>query len=461
MNVFESAPSAGPPLTGSVLRITLVCFAVSMIDGFDTLMLSFVAPLLAKSLQIDHASLGRVFGAGFVGTVLGSLIVGPLADRFGRRPMLLLALAVTGVFTLACAYATSAETLALLRFIGGLGMGGAIPPVAAITAESSSPQRRSSLVILMFIGFPLGAVVGGAITAALMTRFGWPLVFVMGGVSALAALVPVLLVIPRQSAVRAGLSVASRRDAGGGDDDGDGVGVAAETAAAPPAGLAGKLFGHLFADGRLAATLALWFGVLSSMILSGFLVSFMPTILNLNGVPPARAALGAVVLNIGAIVGALVISMLVGKRGPFVPVTIAFLCGGVLTCALGQIIGAGNLAFAMLFAVGACLVGGQLTFPAIASRLFPADVRAAGIGWAMAIGRTGSIIGPLVGGMLLARHLPFNTLFMTAALLAAGGALGIGLANLWRPRDDGEPAVAGASFSITGSELGELGNGKH
>ncbi|PQV46778.1 MFS transporter [Paraburkholderia sp. BL21I4N1] len=456
MNAFELEPSAGPPLTGRVLRITLVCFAVSMIDGFDTLMLSFVAPLLAKSLQIDHASLGRVFGAGFVGTVLGSLIVGPLADRFGRRPMLLLALAVTGVFTLACAFATSAETLALLRFIGGLGMGGAIPPVAAITAESSSPQRRSSLVILMFIGFPLGAVVGGAITAALMTRFGWPLVFVMGGASALIALVPVLLVIPRQSVVRAGRSVAWQRDAG------VGAGVATATAAAaaavPPAGLVGKLFGNLFANGRLAATLALWFGVLSSMILSGFLVSFMPTILNLNGVAPARAALGAVVLNIGAIVGALVISMLVGKRGPFVPVTIAFLCGGVLTCALGQIIGAGNLAFAMLFAVGACLVGGQLTFPAIASRLFPADVRAAGIGWAMAIGRTGSIIGPLVGGILLARHLPFDTLFMTAALLAAGGALGIGLANFWRPRDDGEPAVTQPSFSLTGSEFG---NGKH
>lgn len=188
MNPLALEPSAGPPVS-NVLRITLVCFAVSMIDGFDTLMLSFVAPLLAKSLQIDHATLGRVFGAGFIGTVLGSLIVGPLADRFGRRPMLLLALAVTGIFTLGCAFATSATMLATLRFIGGLGMGGAIPPVAAITAESSSPQRRSSLVILMFIGFPLGAVVGGAITAALMVRFGWPFVFVMGGTFALLALI--------------------------------------------------------------------------------------------------------------------------------------------------------------------------------------------------------------------------------------------------------------------------------
>ncbi|HMC46634.1 MAG TPA: MFS transporter, partial [Caballeronia sp.] len=115
MNHLEVAPSGGRAVR-SVICITLVCFAVSMIDGFDTLMLSFVAPLLAKSLQIDHASLGRVFGAGFVGTVLGSLIIGPLADRFGRRKMLVLALVVTGGFTLACAFASSAGTLAALRF---------------------------------------------------------------------------------------------------------------------------------------------------------------------------------------------------------------------------------------------------------------------------------------------------------------------------------------------------------
>jgi AAHS family 4-hydroxybenzoate transporter-like MFS transporter len=219
--------------------------------------------------------------------------------------------------------------------------------------------------------------------------------------------------------------------------------------------------GNVFADGRLAATLALWFGVLSSMILSGFLVSFMPTILNMNGVEPGRAALGSVLLNLGAIGGALVLSATVGKRGPFVPVALSFLGGAVMTAALGHIIGAGNLALAMLFAVGAFLVGGQLTFPAIASHLFPANVRAAGIGWALAIGRLGSIIGPVVGGILLSRHLSFETLFMLAAILAVAAALGIALANMLRPREEREAAASARSFAITGSELGEAGNGKH
>lgn len=440
MNHLEAASSGGRAVR-SVISITLVCFAVSMIDGFDTLMLSFVAPLLAKSLQIDHASLGRVFGAGFVGTVLGSLIIGPLADRFGRRKMLVLALVVTGGFTLACAFASSAGALAALRFLGGLGMGGAIPPIAAITAESASSERRSSLVILMFIGFPLGAVVGGAITAVLMMKFGWPFVFLMGGSCALAAIAPVLLVIPAITPAEATIKPDGQASEG------------------LVGNMLGRFVGNLFAEGRFAATFALWFGVLASMILSGFLVSFMPTILNLNGVAPDRAALGAVVINVGAIVGALLISLIVRRGAPFVAVAVAFVAGAVMVFTLGRVIGAGNAAFGLLFLVGACVVGGQLTFPAIASCLFPTGVRAAGVGWTLAIGRTGSIIGPVAGGILLAQNWSLGHLFLAAALLALLAALGIVLANLWRPRGgDTVRHKPFTKFMMTGSEVSD---GKH
>ncbi|MFT4068196.1 MFS transporter [Paraburkholderia sp.] len=381
--------------------ITLVCFAVSMIDGFDTLMLSFVAPLISHALQIDHASLGRIFGAGFIGTVVGSIAAGPAADRFGRKPMLILALALTGLLTLACAFATSAPQLAFLRFIGGLGMGGAIPPVAAITAECATPRQRSSLVILMFIGFPLGAVVGGAISAALMTSFGWQIVFWMGGAFALAMLIPVIWLVP-----------------------------AREVASAPQSESHAKL-GAILAEGRAAPAFALWCGVLASMIVSGFLVSFIPTILNINGVPPARAALGAVVLNVGAIVGALALSWVVRRREPFRPVAGSFVGGALLICALGLFIGVGDALFGMLFLVGAFLVGGQLTFPAIASRLFPSAVRASGVGWTMAIGRSGSIIGPVIGGLMLAHQVEFNRLFIFAGVLALFASGGVALASFW------------------------------
>jgi MFS transporter, AAHS family, 4-hydroxybenzoate transporter len=387
--------------TERAVLVTLVCFAVSMIDGFDTLMLSFVAPLISHALQIDHASLGRVFGAGFIGTVVGSVAVGPAADRFGRKPMLIVALALTGLLTLACAFAASAPQLALLRFIGGLGMGGAIPPVAAITAECATPKQRSSLVILMFIGFPLGAVVGGAISAALMTRFGWQVVFWMGGAFALAMLVPVIWLIPARTVATAAQAQGHAR------------------------------LGAILAEGRAAPAFTLWCGVLASMIVSGFLVSFIPTILNLNGVPPARAALGAVVLNVGAIAGALALSWVVRRREPFRPVACSFVGGALLTCALGLLIGVGDALFGMLFLVGAFLVGGQLTFPAIASRLFPSAVRASGVGWTMAIGRLGSIIGPVIGGLMLANQIALDRLFVFAGILALVAAGGVALAGFW------------------------------
>jgi MFS transporter, AAHS family, 4-hydroxybenzoate transporter len=388
--------------TERAVLITLVCFAVSMIDGFDTLMLSFVAPLISHALHIDHATLGVVFGAGFIGTVVGSIAVGPAADRVGRKPMLIAALLLTGLLTLACAFATSAPQLALLRIIGGLGMGGAIPPVAAITAECASSKQRSSFVILMFIGFPLGAVVGGAISSALMAHFGWQIVFLMGGAFALAVLVPVTWLIPGQE-VKSAYRSRGRHAS----------------------------LGAILSDGRAAPAFALWCGVLASMIVSGFLVSFIPTILNLNGVPPARAALGAVVLNVGAIVEALVLSWVVRRREPFRPVAGSFIGGALLTGALGLLVGVGDALFGMLFFVGAFLVGGQLTFPAIASRLFPATVRASGVGWTMAIGRVGSIIGPVLGGSMLAHQVSFDRLFVLAGLLALFAAGGVALASFW------------------------------
>ncbi|CAD6520187.1 4-hydroxybenzoate transporter PcaK [Paraburkholderia hiiakae] len=412
--------------TGRAALITFVCFAVSMIDGFDTLMLSFVAPLISQAIHADHASLGRVFGAGFIGTVIGSVAVGPAADRFGRKPMLIGALALTGLLTLACALATSAPQLALLRFIGGLGMGGAIPPVAAITAECTAPRHRTSSVILMFIGFPLGAVVGGAISAALMTRFGWPFVFLMGGACALAMLLPVAWLIP------------------------------AQTKAAVHEGGGHVRIGAILAQGRSAPAFALWLGVLASMIVSGFLVSFIPTILNLNGVPVARAALGAVVLNVGAIAGALALSWIVRRREPFRPVAVSFAAAALLTSVLGLLIGVGDALFGMLFLAGACLVGAQLTFPAIASRLFPPAVRASGVGWTMAIGRLGSIIGPVIGGSLLQQHTALDRLFALAGLLAllAGGA--VALAGLWS-RHGG---IAGDGERETGAPFA-IAEGKH
>ena len=169
-------------------RILLICFLTAMIDGFDTLILAFVAPLVGKTFGLSPVEIGKLFAVNFIGAVVGGLGFGPLADRFGRRSMLLVCLALAVVFTLLCSLAGSPRALMALRFLAGLGLGGVIPMIIAITAESMPLRLRIASVTWMFLGIPLGAVFGGAIVAATLS-YGWPAIFVGGGVAA-ALLIP-------------------------------------------------------------------------------------------------------------------------------------------------------------------------------------------------------------------------------------------------------------------------------
>ena len=164
-------------------RILVICFITAMIDGFDTLILAFIAPLIAKAFALSPVEIGRLFAINFIGAVIGGLGFGPLADRFGRRTMLLVSLALAAVFTLLCSFANSLPVLMALRFLAGLGLGGVIPMIIALTAESMPPPLRTASVTWMFLGIPLGAVAGGATVAATLS-YGWQAIFAGGGVAA-------------------------------------------------------------------------------------------------------------------------------------------------------------------------------------------------------------------------------------------------------------------------------------
>jgi MFS transporter, AAHS family, 4-hydroxybenzoate transporter len=387
--------------------IVAICFVIAMVDGFDTLMVSFIAPLLAQHWGLSNVEIGKIFGIGFTGAVIGAFVIGPAADRFGRRSMLTLSLALTALATLLCALAETPGQLMILRFVAGLALGGAIPAIVALTAETSAPERRAGMVTLMFLGFPLGAVVGGAVTAAFI-HLGWQAIFLGGGVAALVVLplgrlVPETLPDPSHGDSEIGGSIASS--------------------------LAGQ-----FGEGRLAATLALWLGVLSILLLTYFLVSWIPTVLTLAGLSPQRAAIGGVVLNLGGIAGALVLAFLINRFGPFRPVAAVLAIGSVMVWLLGQNFGSPATMMAVVLATGVCIIGGQLNIPAMAIRLFPPKVRGAGVGWAMGIGRLGSIVGPTLGGILLAADLGWPRLFLIAAVPALVAALAFVAVGIVRPK---------------------------
>src|SRR3954467_12675821 len=179
------------PVGGFQIKLLLTCAAVLFLDGFDTQAIGYVAPALAKEWGLSKAALGPVFSAGLFGLMIGALLFGPLADRIGRKKIIIFSTLAFGIGTLATAFIGDVNTLLAIRFLTGLGLGGAMPNAIAMTSEFSPHRRRATMVMVMFCGFSIGAALGGLLAAALIPQFGWRSVFLVGGIAPLL-LVPIL-----------------------------------------------------------------------------------------------------------------------------------------------------------------------------------------------------------------------------------------------------------------------------
>lgn len=381
------------------MMVAVIGFAVAMIDGYDTLVLSYIAPLIAKDWSLSASTIGAIFAASYAGAAFGATVIGIFSDRFGRKLLLLLSLLIAGALTVLCAWAQNPAQLMILRACAGIGLGGAIPTIAALTAQHAQTEARNGAVTRMFLGYPIGAILGGAVTAWAMLRVGWRGVLIGGGACALLLLVPVALGIPegRRSAL-----------------------VSATGAKFRP-------LRNLVSDGRGPMTVLFCGAVFLMLLTSYFLVSWTPALLTIHGMNPQRAAVAGVLLNVGGVIGALILSFIIGKKSPVLAITLALALGAIFVVLFGQA-GAflGSAAMVFVFAIGALLIGAQSSIPALAVHLYPASVYATGVGVPMAIGRIGSIAGPLIGGYLVSIQLGWSWLFLLAALPPGLAALAMG-----------------------------------
>jgi AAHS family 4-hydroxybenzoate transporter-like MFS transporter len=404
-------------------RLLLICAAVLFADGFDTQAIGYVAPAIARDWALPRGALGPVFSASLFGLMLGALSFGPLADRIGRKRIIVASTFAFGVGTLATLLAADTTELLVIRFLTGLGLGGAMPNVIALTAEYSPHRRRSTMVMTMFCGFSVGAAMGGLIAAALIPHFGWRSVFLVGGALPLA-LTPLLAAVLPESVRFLALSGQSHHRIAAILSrffPAERFAATARFVAHEPA-LPGLPVAQLFRARRAGVTLLFWLIFFMSLLDLYFLSNWLPTVLNDLGASDSMAAMVGSMLQIGGVAGTLTLGRLI-DRFSYRALALVYGLASFAIVTIGYSSHSIPLAAAAIFGAGFCIVGGQIASNALAAMFYPTSIRATGVGWSLGVGRVGSIVGPLVGGALLLRHWDAPSLFLAAAAPAVIAAL--------------------------------------
>lgn len=381
--------------------VIALCFAVAIPEGYDLQAIGVAAPRLIPALHLAKAQTGWAFSASLFGLILGAMFGGWLADRVGRRPVLIGSVAAFGVFTLATVLSSDFTTLFLWRVATGLGLGGAMPNLIAMAREISSPQRRALTSSMMFAALP----VGGA-GAALFARYGahdWRDIFVVGGIVPLALAALVAWKLPETRPPGAADAVPDQAAPGQAAPDRDSLHA-------------------LFAQGRAPVTLALWAAFILTNIIVYLLLNWLPTLAVAKGLGASSALFTSVGFNLGGIAGALLLALAVDALGPRAPMAAGY--GGLVAVMLALAFAHGFALIVLLSAAGGFFVlGVQYILYGLTPAYYAAETRGTTAGAAVGVGRVGSILGPLVAGSLLSAGASAGAVaFAMAPVALAAGA---------------------------------------
>jgi MFS transporter, AAHS family, 3-hydroxyphenylpropionic acid transporter len=348
-----------------------LCFLVAVLEGFDIQAMGVAAPRLAPQFGLVAQQMGWVFSISNVGLVIGASLGGWLADKAGRKPVLMGAVAAFGSFTLATAFASDYETLLAVRFCAGLGFGAALPNLMAIASEISRPGKAATTAAAMFCGMPVGGGLAAFTTQLLPPDFDWRTLFYLGGVLPLI-LVPALRWLMPETLVRA---------------------AATRTTRIP-------VIHALFADGRGVPTLLLWLAFLPTLLILYLFLNWLPTLVIAKGLEVTVAPRASMAFNFGSVAGALLLGWLVDRFHFRWPLALAYLALIVTLVLLGAS-SSHAVIIALSGAVGFFLLGANYALYGVAPGYYPREIRGTGSGASIAVGRVGSIAGPLLAGVLM------------------------------------------------------------
>jgi len=401
------------------IGIGALCGMCLMIDRFDVQAMGYPAPALIKDWQIPRAAMGPVFSAALVGILVGSLTFSTVADKIGRRPMLITATLFFSILTFLTSQAASINQLLAIRFVAGVGLGGIMPNALALIGEFSPSRKRVALMMLVGNGFNLGAALGGFMAAWLIPNFGWRSVFYFGGAVPLVICLLMIFFLPEslQLMVMRGTdrrkitqAVKKFNPAAAVDDNTEYV-VKEEKKGGVPAM-------HLFSNGRGVVTVLMWSVFFLNLLNLYLLASWLPTLMSQLGYVTSTAVLVGTMLQAGGTIGGFLFPAITARVGLTPTLTMGFGLAALSIAGIGQFGATIGLMFVVVFLAGWGILGGQNGLNALAGSYYPTYLRSTGMGWCLGIGRIGGIVGPLFAGQLIKRNLPQSQLFLAAASLA-------------------------------------------
>ena len=403
-------------LGGLQVRVAVICGLIQMCDGYDVGSIGWAVPSLTHAWQIAPPAFAIAFLWSNIGVMVGALCAGPIGDRLGRKPLLLISVALFGLGSLASAVAPSLDFLAGTRFITGAGIAGAFAGTVALTGDYAPQRLRATMIMVMFTGAPVGGFLGGlAVSFLLHEGFGWPIIFIIGGAFPLVLWLITALWLPespRLLATRANL--APRHQA------------LLQRLEIPPASggshaidvARGNPVKMLFGEGFALQTTLLWIIFFCSLLNLFLFVFWLPEVLHLIGMTPSQAVFATSLYPLGGIAAVLYLGWAIDRFGTRRSLAVHY-AAGIVFIALISLFALPYLALlAVVFLAGLTVIGSQTGLNGACGKLYPARMRTSGYGVATGVGRLGGIAAAPLGGFLLARGLPPTYVFLSACLFA-------------------------------------------
>jgi MFS transporter, AAHS family, 4-hydroxybenzoate transporter len=433
------------PLSRFQITTIGLCALVMVLDGFDTQCIGFLVPSIAETFQLSLKAFTPVFAWALIGFMTASMIMGPVADRWGRKWPVVISTLIFATFALLTGRATSFREVIFFRALTGLGLGGAMPNVVALTSEYAPKRLQRVFVSTLFLGMPLGALLGGLASSVMIPAWGWRSVFYLGGILPLLVALVLIKALPesvKYLAVRGSdsrkIAAIMARIAPGLPD------VPASSLMTREPQRKGLPVKHLFAEGRALGTILLWVPFFMNLLMIYFIVSWLPALLRQASMPVSAGVKAISMFSLGGIIGSLAQGRLMNRYGAYVVMVTEFLVSTLLIGSLAFAAGSLSIIMAVTIILGFTIQGAQGGLNALAAGFYPTTMRSTGVGWALGIGRIGSIVGPVLGGVMLSLDWTPQQIFLAGAIPALIAGVSVLLSNLMRGHGTAFPSRSDA-----------------